>query len=246
VLQATGIHKTFGATRALAGFDLTVAPGEVVGLIGPNGAGKSTFDRVVAGLLRPDRGRVVVDGVDLARAPRRARAALGLAGQEPAVYPTATVRENLRLFGGLAGLGRSALRTAVDRTCAELLLTDVADRPVATLSGGQQRRVHAAAAMLHRPAVLLLDEPTVGADPVTRDALLLAVRARAAAGAAVCYTTHYLPELEVLDATVAVAVAGRVVARGDRRTVLSEAGVADLEELFRYWASDAGQVRRAG
>jgi ABC-2 type transport system ATP-binding protein len=246
MLEATGLHRSFGATRALDGFDLAIAPGEVVGLIGPNGAGKSTFDRVVAGLLRPDRGRVVVAGIDVGRDPRRARALLGMAAQEPAVYPTATVRENLRLFGGLAGLGRQALRAALDRTCAELLLTDVADQPVGTLSGGQRRRVHAAAAMLHRPALLLLDEPTVGADPVTRDALLHAVRSRAAAGAAVCYTTHYLPELEVLDATVAVAVAGRVVARGDRTMVLAQAGVADLEKLFRLWVAEAGQVRRAG
>jgi len=235
-LQASGLRRAFGTVRALDGFDLTIHPGEVTGLIGPNGAGKSTFDRVVAGIVRPDTGGVLVAGVDPAAEPYRARSRLGLAGQDVALYPTATVRENLRVFGGLAGLGRRALRARIGPTCDELQLLDLIDRRVATLSGGQQRRVHAAVAMLHRPPVLLLDEPTVGADPVSRAALLGAVAARASEGAAVCYTTHYLPELDVLDATVAVAVAGRVVARGTRAGVLAEAGATDLDAVFRYWA----------
>jgi len=235
-LQASGLRRAFGTVRALDGFDLTIRPGEVTGLIGPNGAGKSTFDRVVAGIVRPDAGRVLVGGVDPAAEPYRARSLLGLAGQDVALYPTATVRENLQVFGGLAGLGRRALRGRIGPTCDELDLLDLLDRRVATLSGGQQRRVHAAVAMLHRPPVLLLDEPTVGADPVSRAALLGAVVARAREGAAVCYTTHYLPELAVLDATIAVAVAGRVVARGTRAGVLAEAGAADLDAVFRYWA----------
>ena len=143
------------------------------------------------------------------------------APQEIALYLSATVRQNLRLFGGLAGLRGRALRTAIDWTAERLELTDVLDRVVALLSGGQKRRTQAATAMLHAPRLLLLDEPTVGADPVTRQALLNLVREAAQEGAAVCYTTHYLPELVDLDATLAVCRAGRVIARGPQRTLLA-------------------------
>jgi ABC-2 type transport system ATP-binding protein len=221
MLIAEGLHKRYGATTALDGFELTVPAGEVVGLIGHNGAGKTTFVEITAGLTRPDRGRVVVAGADVTRSPAAARGRLGLAPQHLALYPGATVRQNLRLFGGLAGLRRRALRAAIDEVADVTRLTEVLDRPVAVLSGGQQRRAQTASALLHHPPVLLLDEPTVGADPDTRAALLAVVRDRAAAGTAVCYTTHYLPELDDLDATIAVAAAGRVIARGHRTALLA-------------------------
>jgi ABC-2 type transport system ATP-binding protein len=130
------------------------------------------------------------------------------------------LRQNLDVFGRLHGLRRRALVAAIDATARELMLTDVLDRPVGELSGGQRRRAQAATALLHRPPVLLLDEPTAGADPETRDALLAAVAKRAADGAAVCYATHYLPELDKLGATIAVAAHGRVIARGRRAELL--------------------------
>jgi ABC-2 type transport system ATP-binding protein len=237
VLVAEGLHKRYGPVQALAGFDLSVAAGEVAGLIGRNGAGKSTFAAVAAGLRRPDRGTVRVDGIDLAREPRRAKRRLGLAGQDIALYPTATVAENLGFFGRLHGLRGRPLHAAIDEVTGALRLTGLLRTTVATVSGGQRRRVHAAVALLHRPAVLLLDEPTAGADPASREALLAAVRERAAAGAAVCYTTHYLPELDILGATVALADAGRVVLRGSRADLLA-GGVATLDELFRRWSAD--------
>jgi ABC-2 type transport system ATP-binding protein len=218
VLTAEGLVKRYGSTTALDGFDLTVAAGEIVGLIGHNGAGKTTFVEVVAGLVRPDAGRVAVAGLAPGRAARRR---LGIAPQEIGLYHCATVRQNLRLFGALAGLRSRVLRQSIDEVAAALDLTGVLDRPVGVLSGGQQRRTQTATALLHRPAVLLLDEPTAGADPTTRRALLETVRRRAAEGVAVCYTTHYLPELEELDATIAVARHGRVVARGDRGSLLA-------------------------
>ncbi|MEN3306699.1 MAG: type transport system ATP-binding protein [Micromonosporaceae bacterium] len=217
MLVATDLIKRYGSHVALDGFSLTVAAGEIVGLVGHNGAGKSTFVGIVAGLLRPDAGQVTVAGL----APRRARQRIGLAPQELALYQSATVRENLRLFAGLAGLCRAAARRAVAGTADELALTDLLDRPVALLSGGQQRRVQAATALVHTPDLLLLDEPTVGADPVTRRALLQAIARRAAAGAAICYTTHYLPELADLGATLAVAAGGRVIARGTQADLLA-------------------------
>jgi ABC-2 type transport system ATP-binding protein len=216
MLEARGLVKRYGDRAALDGFDLDVRAGEITGLIGHNGAGKTTFMEVVTGLVRPDQGDVRVGGVDARRQPRAARALLGIAPQELALYLTATVRDNLRLFGALAGLRGGPLRRAVDEIAAELMLTDVLDQRAGLLSGGQRRRTQAATAMVGGAPLLLLDEPTAGADPQTRTALLTAVRARAAAGAAVLYTTHYLPELADLDATLAVARDGRIIARGSQ------------------------------
>lgn len=217
MLEATDVVVRYGSTVALDGFTLRVAPGEIVGLVGHNGAGKTTFARVVCGLVRPAAGRVRVAG----REPRAARGRLGVAPQRLGLYPTATVRENLRLFGGLAGLRRRALAAGIEETATALHLTDLLDTRVAVLSGGQQRRTQAAGALLHHPPVLLLDEPTAGVDPLTREALLAVLVDRAAAGASVVYTTHYLPELTTLDATIAVADRGRVVARGTARDLLA-------------------------
>jgi ABC-2 type transport system ATP-binding protein len=220
VLEATDLHRSFGAVVALDGFDLTIEPGEICGLIGHNGAGKSTFAQIACGLDRPDSGRVLVTGLEAAS--RAARRQVGWAPQEMALYPTATAKENLRLFGALAGLRRARLRTEIALLAEAMGIHELLDRPVRQLSGGQQRRVQTATALLHHPPVLLLDEPTVGADPATRQALLAVVRALADDGAAVCYTTHYLPELVDLDATLAVAYRGRVIARGPREMLLAD------------------------
>ncbi|MFJ4553008.1 ABC transporter ATP-binding protein [Streptomyces sp. NPDC088817] len=214
MLSAEGLVKRYGPRRALDGFDLTVAPGEIVGLIGHNGAGKTTFVEIVTGLVRPDAGRIRIGSYDALRAGRAARRLLGVAPQEVALYGSVTVRENLRLLAGLAGLRGRGRDAEIAGVLEELRLTAVADRPVGVLSGGQRRRVQAATAMVGSPPLLLLDEPTAGADPETRSALLAAVKARAQAGAAVVYTTHYLPELVDLDATLALGRAGRVIARG--------------------------------
>jgi ABC-2 type transport system ATP-binding protein len=220
MLEAQGLVKRYGTCRALDGFDLTVEPGEVAGLIGHNGAGKTTFVEVVTGLTAPDAGQVSVGGIDVRRDPRQARRLIGVAPQEVALYVSATVRDNLRLFGALAGLRRRALDRAVDQVAEELQLTGVLGQRPGLLSGGQRRRTQAATALVGSPPLLLLDEPTAGADPQTRAALLEAVRARAAGGAAVLYTTHYLPELTDLRATLAVARAGRIIARGGQDALI--------------------------
>jgi ABC-2 type transport system ATP-binding protein len=217
MLSANGLVKRYGDRRALDGFTLSIAPGEICGLIGHNGAGKTTFVEVVTGLIRPDEGTVVIDG----RPADRARDRIGLAPQEMALYLSASLRQNLRLFGGLAGLRGSSLRQAITETAERLLLTDCLDRPIGLLSGGQRRRAQAATALLHKPPLLLLDEPTVGADPQTRAALLDLIKQLASEGTAVCYTTHYLPELVDLGATLALCAAGRVIARGDQESLLA-------------------------
>ncbi len=220
MLVAEGLVKRYGTRCALDGFGLTVRPGEITGLIGHNGAGKTAFVEAVTGLTRLDAGRVTVGGVDVGRDPRGARRLLGVAPQELALYVSATVRDNLRLFGALAGLRRGALHRAVGQVAEELQLTDVLGQRVGLLSGGQRRRTQAATALIGGAPLLLLDEPTVGADPQTRAALLEAVRVRAADGAAIVYTTHYLPELAELGATLAVARCGRIIARGSQQDLI--------------------------
>jgi len=214
ILEASGLVKAYGRQRALDGFTLEVAAGEIVGLVGRNGAGKTTFVEVVAGLVRPEAGRVLVCGADALARTRAARALTGFSPQETALYPAATVAEHLRLFGALAGLRGPELRRAVDDIAGRMDLADVGGKPAGLLSGGQRKRTQAATALIAERPLLLLDEPTVGADPATRARLLAVVTDRAAAGAAVVYTTHYLPELAELRATVAVAQAGRIIARG--------------------------------
>ncbi|MEU8269868.1 ABC transporter ATP-binding protein [Sphaerisporangium sp. NPDC049002] len=210
MLEAIDLVKRYGSVQALDGFDLSVAAGEIVGLVGHNGAGKTTFVEIVSHLIRPDSGHVTIDG----KAPSATRGQVGVAPQHIALYPSITVREHLELFGKLAGLRRAALKNAIDDLTVALRLTDFIDRHAAGLSGGQQRRTQAATALVHRPGLLLLDEPTAGADLETREAMLDVVKQRAGEGAAVVYTTHYLPELTELQATIAVARNGRVIARG--------------------------------
>ena len=214
MLHLEGVAKSYDDTPVLRGLDLHVEAGEICALLGPNGAGKTTCVSIIAGLRRPDAGTVLVDGIDAVARPDLARTRLGLAPQDLGLYPMSTVRDNLRVFGGIAGLRRRALRRGIDEVAQGLDLTRLLDRRAADLSGGQKRRVHTAIALLHRPPVLLLDEPTVGADVETRQRLLATVADLARDGAAVCYTSHYLSEIEALDATVAVLDGGVIAARG--------------------------------
>ncbi|HVK23874.1 MAG TPA: ABC transporter ATP-binding protein [Actinokineospora sp.] len=216
MLTVTDVAKRYGDVQALDGFSLTALPGEIVGLVGHNGAGKTTFVDIVSGLIRQDSGTVLVDG----QPPSKARGRIGVSPQQIGLYPPLVIREHLRLFGGLAGLRRTALKAAMDEVIQALRLTEFLDRPTGYLSGGQQRRAQAAIALIHRPALLILDEPTAGADPETRQALLDVVKQRAGEGAAVVYTTHYLNELAELGATIAVARRGKVIARGSSAELL--------------------------
>jgi ABC-2 type transport system ATP-binding protein len=234
VLEASDLVKRYGPVTALDGFSLSVAAGEIVGLVGHNGAGKTTFVDIVSGLIRPDSGRVTIDG----KTPAAARGRVGVAPQHLGLYPSITVREHLQLFGRLAGLRPVALRSAIDDITTALRLTDIIDRRTGGLSGGQQRRTQAATALIHRPALLLMDEPTAGADQETRQAMLEMVKQCAGEGAAVVYTTHYLTELTDLGATIAVIRNGRVIARGTDDEL-----VKGLPGQVRVCFEDAGEVK---
>jgi ABC-2 type transport system ATP-binding protein len=232
VLEVANVHKSYGAVPALGGVDLTVAAGEVLGLLGPNGAGKTTLVSIVAGLRRADAGVVRVCGIDVAKDPTAARRCTGLAPQELGIYPILTVRENLVFFGELAGLRRARLSRRIDEVADALELTGLLQRLARDLSGGEKRRVHTAMALMHRPQLLLLDEPTTGVDVSTRSRLLDVVRELANDGAAVCYSTHYLPEVEALGASVAILDSGRVVARGTVAELVQAHGRSAVELRF--------------
>ena len=209
MLTVSDVVKRYGEHTALDGVSLSVAAGEVLGLLGPNGAGKSTLVSLVAGLRPPDRGGVWVDDVDVVATPSLAQVHVGFAPQEVGVYEVLTVRENLTFFAELVGLRRQARTRRVGEVASRLGLDGLLDRTAFELSGGERRRLHTAIAFLHRPALLLLDEPTVGADMETRASLLAMVREAADEGAAVVYSSHYLPEVEALDASVAILMRGR-------------------------------------
>ena len=233
MLVVEDVRKAYGSLVALDGVDLAVEAGEVVGLVGPNGAGKTSLVSIVAGLRRADEGRVQVGDIDVVRHRDRVGPLVGLAPQDLALYPTLTVRDNLVVFGELAGLRRRALRARIDEVAAALALDDLLARRSMALSGGQKRRLHTAMAMLHRPPLLLLDEPTVGADIESRARLLAHVSHLAREeGAAVVYSTHYLPEVEQLGASVAVIDRGRVLARGSLSDLLTRHARAAVELVF--------------
>lgn len=232
MLEIRRLEKSYGTQRVLQGVDLEIAAGEVVALLGPNGAGKTTLVSIVAGLREPDGGLVRVDGVDALRYPERVRPLIGLAPQELGVYPTVSARDNLVFFARLAGVDRRRVDTRIEEVAEALALTDLLDRKVGLLSGGQKRRLHTAMALLHRPRILFLDEPTVGADVESRRQILNLVGGLAADGAAVCYATHYLPEVEELHARVAVLDGGRIVASGTVSELTRRHGTAGLQLVF--------------
>jgi ABC-2 type transport system ATP-binding protein len=232
VLEVLGLTKRYGDTNALSGVSVEIGSGEIVGLLGPNGAGKTTLVSIVAGLRRADSGTVRVCGIDVAVDPSGARRRLGLAPQELGIYPILTVEENLRFFAEVAGLRGRALRQRITEVAEALDIAQFLGRPARFLSGGEKRRVHTAIALVNRPPLLLLDEPTTGVDVQTRSYLMQVVRGLAADGAAVCYSTHYLPEVEALGASVAILDHGELIARGPVQELVRAHGRAALELAF--------------
>lgn len=232
VLSVADVRKSYGTTPALRGVSLDISAGEIVGLLGPNGAGKTTLISVVAGLVRPDAGSVRVAGVDALRHRERLRGLLGLAPQELGICPETTVSENLTFFGQLSGMHGGPLRMRIDEVSEALGLTPLLRRPARALSVGQQRRLHTAAALLHRPPLLLLDEPTVGADVHARIAILDVVRRLAEERSAICYSTHYLPEVEELEASIAVLEHGTIIVKAPVRELVSAQRGCTIEMTF--------------
>ncbi|MCK1797776.1 ATP-binding cassette domain-containing protein [Streptomyces sp. XM4193] len=213
-ISAEGLTRSFGAKQALGGIDLSVPPGTVMGLLGPNGAGKTTVVRVLSTLLLPDSGTAHVAGHDVLREPEAVRRRLGLSGQYAAVDPKLTARENLYLVARLYGMRRRQARRRAGELLARFALEEVADQLSGSFSGGTRRRLDLAGALVVRPSVVVLDEPTTGLDPRGRADTWRSVQELVSEGTTVLLTTQYLEEADQLADSIAVIDRGRVVARG--------------------------------
>ena len=233
-LAVRGLVKSYGSTLAVAGVSLTVPAGRVVGLLGANGAGKTTTIGCVAGLLPRDRGEVRICGVDPATDPGRTGPLLGLAGQDLALYPELPASTNLRFFAELAGMTRADADASVDELAGALGIGPLLARRVRDLSGGQKQLVHVAAALVHRPRLALLDEPSAGLDLTARSRFLDTVRRTAAAGAGVLLSSHHLADVEQVCDDVVILHRGRAVAAGP------------LDELIAAYAEPFVEVSAGG
>ncbi|MEU5093376.1 ATP-binding cassette domain-containing protein [Streptomyces sp. NPDC020996] len=228
-IYAEGLKKTFGDVRALDGVDLDVPEGTVLGLLGPNGAGKTTTVRCLTTLLRPDSGRAVVAGLDVLKQPNEVRRSIGLSGQFAAVDEYLTGRENLQMVGRLYQMNARAAKARATELLDQFDLTDAADRPAKTYSGGMRRRLDLAAALVVSPPVMFMDEPTTGLDPRNRQLLWDVIKQLVSGGTTLLLTTQYLEEADQLAHDIAVVDHGRVIARGTSDQLKARTGGERVE-----------------
>ncbi len=235
MLNLDHVTKRYGTLTALNDVSLEIAPGEFFGLLGPNGAGKSTLMSLVAGLRSADAGTLTLDGATLGTTESAGRTALGLVPQHIALYQDLSADQNLRIFGELYGLRGAALRERVNEALAAVQLADRRRDQVKTFSGGMQRRLNLAAALLHRPKLLLCDEPTVGVDPQSRNAIFEYLERLNRAGLAIIYSTHYMEEATRLCSRIGIIDHGRILALGSLDELLTR---LPFEEEIRFVADD--------
>jgi ABC-2 type transport system ATP-binding protein len=232
VLDLQGVRKSYGKTEALKGVTFSVARSRIIGLLGPNGAGKSTLFQIAAGLFAPDAGTVRVFGLDYRRNAAQILSRLGVVFQARAIDLDMTVTANLRFHAALFGLGHAAASERIDEVGTLLEINDMMKKPVRTLSGGNQRRVEVARAMLNRPDLLLMDEPTVGLDPTTRKLLVRHLHTvREQNGTSILWATHIVEELEDADHIVLIR-AGEIVGEGTPAELIARTGTTDLTDAY--------------
>jgi len=224
VLALVGLGKNYGDRRAVDAVSLEIPSGSIVGLLGPNGAGKTTTISMASGVVTPTRGTAHVDGHDVWKAPRKAKRALGLVPQELALYDELSARQNLRFFGRLYGLRGTDLTSRIEWALGVAGLVDRGNDRVDEFSGGMKRRLNLAAGVLHKPKLLVLDEPTVGVDPQSRNHIFDTVKTLRDEGMTVLYTSHYMEEVEALCDRVAIMDHGAIVAEGTLASLVSSAG----------------------
>lgn len=231
ILEVQRLTKRFGERTAVDDVSFTIKPGESYGLLGPNGAGKTTTISMICGLLKKDGGSVAVAGQPLDQKSTSAKRAVGYVPQDIALYGDLSARENLNFWGKLYGLSGRSLKARVDVVIETIGLTDRANDRVSKYSGGMKRRLNIGAGLLHEPKLLVLDEPTVGVDPQSRNAILENVESLKAQGLSVLYTTHYMEEAERLCDRVGIIDEGKLIAEGTRRELVTSVGEQDRIHL---------------
>ncbi len=239
-IEVVGLVKRFGSLVAVQEVSFSVQPGEIFSLLGPNGAGKSTTISILSGLLKPDAGDACLMGHSILRAPEKAKACLGVTPQEIALYPDLSARENLLFWGKMYGLRGRALASRVHEVLEIIGLTERQKDRVGTFSGGMKRRVNIGVALLHQPAVVVLDEPTVGIDPQSRRHILENVKELNRQGMTVLYTTHYMEEAAELSDRIAIMDRGKVIACGTHAELIRLVGERTRIDLGLN--VEAGQV----
>jgi sodium transport system ATP-binding protein len=231
-LQARSLSKSFGPVRAVQDVSVVVHSGEVVGLLGPNGAGKTTILRMIAGILSPDQGDVLINGRDLATHPLEGKQQIGFHSGDTQLYQRLNARESLAYFGRLYGMDETALARRIDQLIAELEMASFSRRPCGTLSAGQKQRANIARAFLHQPGLLILDEPTSALDVVSGQFIVEAIRKEKAAGRAVLFSTHIMGEAEYLCDRIALLHEGRIVDEGPLPDLLARSACTNLTDAF--------------
>lgn len=237
-IEVNGLTKSYGGLKAVDEVSFSVDKGEVFGLLGPNGAGKSTLISMITTLLKPDSGSITVNGYKLNGENSEIRKILGLVPQEIALYPTLTARENLSFWGRMYGLKGSLLKDRVEEALEIAGLKDREKDRVDSYSGGMKRRINIAAALLHKPGVLIMDEPTVGIDPQSRNHILETVLKLNSEGMTVIYTSHYMEEVEFLCTRVAIVDHGKIIASGTKEELRKLVGDNDILNIEQTGIND--------
>ena len=240
MLECRDLRKSFGELKAVDGVSFQIAAGETYGLLGPNGAGKTTSISMAVGLMEREGGEVLLDGAPLSPGTTKLKAKIGLVPQDLAIYPDLTARENLRFFGRLYDMPRAQLRRRVDEVLEIIGLSDRADERADRYSGGMKRRLNIGIGLLHAPRLLVLDEPTVGVDPQSRNAILESIEQLGSEGLAVLYTTHYMEEAERLCDRIGIIDRGQIKAEGTRRELAQIVSQHDRVRLSATGPLQAG------
>ena len=251
-VEVKQIKKSFGELQAVRGVEFSIASGEIFSLLGPNGAGKSTIISMLSGLLAPSEGDAAIMGHSIRTQPEAAKASLGVVPQDIALYPDLSARENLTFWGKMYNLRGPALKARVDEVLEIIGLSERQKDRVSTFSGGMKRRVNIGAALLHKPAVIIMDEPTVGIDPQSRRHILDNVKELNRQGMTVLYTTHYMEEAAELSQHIAIMDQGRIIASGTHDELIKLVGDetridltlnADAETVLPAWKATEGVAR---
>lgn len=221
MLNIVGLEKSYGAVKAVKGVDITINKGEIVGLLGPNGAGKSTTISMISTLLKPDSGNILFKDQNIVKNPKAIQSVLGIVPQEIALYPTLTGYENLKFWGNAYGLKGTALKEKIDEVSSIIGIKERLKDKVEKYSGGMKRRINIGSALLHDPEILIMDEPTVGIDPQSRNHILETIKTLNKKGMTIIYTSHYMEEVEYLCDRIYIMDEGVVIANGTKDELVS-------------------------